>query len=72
VLQQLDPEQHAIGWAYALHIKANKISLPAGEWDAMFAQQVKQLIIGGDAEQLRFARKQICDICRVFTEHCRA
>jgi hypothetical protein len=73
ILQQLTPEQHAIGCVFVLNVKANNISPASGvsECDAVFVQQVKRLMMMGDAEQLRFARRQVCDICRVFTHHCR-
>jgi len=72
ILQQLVPEHHAIGCVFVLNSKAHNIPPGSGsEWDAVFVQQVKRLIMGGDAEQLRFVRRQVCDICRVFTEHCR-
>lgn len=72
ILLQLSPEQHAIGCVFVLHVKANNIP-PAGvdQWDPMFVQQVKRVIMGGSTDQLHFVKRQVCDICRVFTEHCR-
>ena len=74
ILQELVPEHHAIGCIFALHIKANSASIAvpsSGTVNGVFLQQVKRVIMGGNAHQLRFVRRQVCDLCRIFTEHCR-
>lgn len=74
ILQELNPEQHAIGCIFVLEIKATNgagAGAGAGQVNGVFLQQVKRVIMGGDAEQLRFVRRQVCDLCRIFAEHCR-
>ena len=68
ILQELVPEHHAIGCIFVLNKKAANV---AASDAGVFLEQVKQVIMGGNAEQLRFVRHKVCDICRIFADHCK-
>uniref|UniRef100_A0A6U4WDP4 COP9 signalosome complex subunit 3 n=1 Tax=Hemiselmis andersenii TaxID=464988 RepID=A0A6U4WDP4_HEMAN len=70
VLSQLEPARHAVGCSYFLSARAKLLSGGDGQ-DEAFMRHARRLLIEGDAEQLKFARPKVQEICDVFTLMCR-
>lgn len=70
IVAQLNPTLHAVGYAFLMHVKVKSGDRNALS-EELFLKQVRKLLLEGDAEQLRFLRAKVCEVCREFTEVCR-